>query len=42
MILRYTDHAANKRMFLAWVRTVLAEHDVSAPRSYDVATALWG
>ncbi|WP_256138684.1 YidH family protein [Komagataeibacter swingsii] len=24
MIIRYTDHAANERTFLAWVRTALA------------------
>ncbi|MCI1517592.1 MAG: hypothetical protein LKH45_10235 [Acetobacter sp.] len=27
---------------MAQVRMVLAQHDVSAPRPYDVTTALWG
>lgn len=42
MILCYTDHMANKRTYLAWVSTALAQHDVSIPCSYDVAAELWG
>lgn len=42
MILLYINHTANEHTFVARVRMVLAQHDVSVPRPYDVATALWG
>ena len=44
MIARYTDHAANERTFLAWVRTalaVLASGSILA-RSHPIASSILG
>jgi putative membrane protein len=43
MIANYTDHAANERTFLAWVRTAIAVvgFGLAAARLDDIATTLW-
>lgn len=43
MIERYSDHAANERTFLAWVRTVIAIEGfgLAAARLGDVQAGLW-
>jgi len=43
MILRYADHSANERTFLAWVRTVIAIEGfgIAAARIGGADTQLW-
>lgn len=43
MIPRYSDHAANERTFLSWVRTVIAIEGfgIAAARIGGVTTQIW-